>query len=159
MKGKVLGILSLAMSMTLLLSACGSSGSVGANKDLKASEVLAAANPEKVPTAAKNRKDTIIIGFAAPEGKFNPIYTSSVDDSYVVGLVFEGLMSNDVQGNPIGKIAKKWEISKDNKTYTFHLNKGIKFSNGEELTAKDVEFTYTAMCDPKYDGSRSDAVE
>jgi len=52
-------------------------------KMLKASEVLAAANPEKLPTTAKNRKDALIIGFTAPEGKFNPIYSSSVDDSYV----------------------------------------------------------------------------
>jgi len=159
LKRKIAGFLSLAMSMTLLFSGCGQSGLGGASKDLKASEVLAAANPEKLPQTAANRKDTLIIGFTAPEGKFNPIYSSSVDDSYVVNLVFEGLLTNDVQGNPIGKVAKKWDISEDNKTYTFHLNKGIKFSNGEELTAKDVEFTYTALCDPKYDGSRTDAVD
>lgn len=159
MKKKVTIFLSLAMSMTLLFSGCGKSGLGGAGKDLKASEVMAAVSPEKLPQTAENRKDTIIIGFTAPEGKFNPIYSSSVDDSYVTDLVFEGLMSNDVQGNPIGLVAKKWAISEDNKTYTFTLNKGIKFSNGEELTAKDVEFTYTAICDPKYDGSRTDAVD
>jgi len=159
LKKKVTIFLSLAMSMTLLFSGCGKSGLGGAGKDLKASEVMAAVSPEKLPQTAENRKDTIIIGFTAPEGKFNPIYSSSVDDSYVTDLVFEGLMSNDVQGNPIGLVAKKWAISEDNKTYTFTLNKGIKFSNGEELTAKDVEFTYTAICDPKYDGSRTDAVD
>lgn len=159
MKRKLAGILSVAMTMSLVFSGCGQSSSGGGTKDLKASEVLTAANPEKLPTTAKNRNDTLIIGFTAPEGKFNPIYTSSIDDSYVVDLVFQGLMTNDIQGNPIGKVAKKWEISEDNKTYTFHLNKGIKFSNGEELTAKDVEFTFTAICDPKYDGARTDAVE
>ena len=131
----------------------------GAAKDLKSSEVLAAVNPEKLPQTAGNRKDTLIIGVTAPGGKFNPIYTSSIDDSYVTGLVFEGLMTNDVQGVPIGKVAKKYEISKDNKTYTFTLNKGIKYSNGKQLTAKDVEFTYTAICDPKYDGERKDSVD
>lgn len=159
MKRRIAGFLSLAMSMTLLFSGCGKGVFGGANKDLKASEVLAAANPEKLPTTAANRKDTLIIGFAAPEGKFNSIYSSSIDDGYVTDMVFEGLMSNDVQGNPIGKVAKKWEISEDNKTYTFYLNKGVKFSNGEEVTAKDVEFTFTAICDPKYDGPRSDAVD
>ncbi len=159
MKNKVVGFLCLAMSMTLLFSACGKSSIGGAGKDLKASEVLAAANPEKLPNTSKNRKDTLIIGFAAPEGKFNPIYSSSVDDTYVEKLIFDSLLINDEQGNPVKKVAEKWEISKDNKTYTFHLNKGIKFSNGEELTARDVEFTYTALCDPKYDGSRSDSVD
>ncbi|MCA1074382.1 ABC transporter substrate-binding protein [Clostridium bowmanii] len=159
MKRKVVAFLSLAMSMTLLFSACGKSGAGGAGKDLKASEVIVAVNPEKLPPTATNRKDTIVIGFTAPEGKFNPIYGGTIDDSYVTELVFEGLMSNDVQGNPTGLVAKKWEISEDNKTYTFIINKGIKFSNGEELKAKDIEFTYTALCDPKYDGPRADAVE
>ncbi|MCB2300538.1 ABC transporter substrate-binding protein [Clostridium tagluense] len=159
MKRKVAGFLSLAMSMTLLFSGCSKSSSGGAGKDLKASEVMAAVNPEKVPPTAANRKDTIIIGFTAPEGKFNPIYGGTTDDGYVTDLVFEGLMSNDIQGNPTGLVAKEWKISEDNKTYTFTLNKDIKFSNGEKLTAKDVEFTYTALCDPKYDGPRADAVE
>ena len=142
MKRKIVGFLSLAMSMALIFSGCGQSDVGEAAKDVKASEVIAAVNPEKVPQTAKNRKDTLIVGITAPEGKFNPIYGSTLDDMYVYSLVFEGLVSNDVHGNPITKVAKKWEISKDNKTYTFHLNKGIKFSNGEELTAKDVEFTY-----------------
>lgn len=159
MKRKIVGFLSLAMSMTLIFSGCGKSDVGGAAKDLKGSEVIGAVNPEKVPQTAKNRKDTLIVGFTAPEGKFNPIYESSLDDGYVAQLVFEGLLTNDAKGNPVEKVAKKWEISKDSKTYTFHLNKGIKFSNGEELTAKDVEFTYTAICDPKYDGPRTDAVE
>jgi peptide/nickel transport system substrate-binding protein len=145
--------------MTLLISGCGKNGLGGAAKDLKASEVIAAVSPEKLPATAKNREDTLIVGFTAPEGKFNPIYASSVDDSYITDIVFDGLMSNDVQGNPIAHVAKKWDISEDNKTYTFHLNKDVKFSNGEELTAKDVEFTYTALCDPKYDGARTDAVD
>lgn len=159
LKKRVVGFLSLAMSMTLLISGCGKSGFGGAGKDLKAQEVIVALNPEKLPATAANRKDTLIIGFTAPEGKFNPIYSGTVDDSYVTDIVFSGLMTNDVQGNPIGDVAKKWEISDDNKTYTFYLNKGVKFSNGEELTAKDVEFTFTAICDPKYDAARTDSVD
>ncbi|MGH4118591.1 ABC transporter substrate-binding protein [Clostridium sp.] len=159
MKKRVVGFLSLAMSMTLLISGCGKSGVGGTAKDLKAQEVIAAVSPEKLPATAKDREDTLIVGFTAPEGKFNPIYASSTDDSYVTEIVFDGLMLNDVQGNPIANVAKKWDISEDNKTYTFYLNKDVKFSNGDELTAKDVEFTYTALCDPKYDGSRTDAVD
>ena len=45
------------------------------------------------------------------------------------------------------------------KTYTFKIKPGVKFSNGEELKAKDVEFTYTSLCDPSYDGVRTDAVD
>lgn len=37
--------------------------------------------------------------------------------------------------------AEKWEISKDGKEYTFYLAEGNKFTNGMELTAKDVKYS------------------
>ncbi|MFD3155575.1 ABC transporter substrate-binding protein [Haloimpatiens sp. FM7330] len=121
--------------------------------------VIKASNPEKLPPAAGERKDTLVIGVHTPEGKFNPIYSSLVDDSYVVSLIFDGMVSNDEKGNPTPSLAEKWEISEDGKTYTFHLKDGVKFSNGDDLTTEDVEFTYTAICDPNYTGPRFDAVE
>lgn len=124
-----------------------------------ATEVIKASNPAKLPQLAKDRKDTLIVGMTAPEGKFNPIYTSSTYESWVTSLVFAPLVSNDAEGNPVPAVAEKWTVSPDQKTYTFTLKKGVKFSNGDELTAEDVAFTYTAICDPKYDGSRMDAVE
>jgi len=42
-------------------------------------------------------------------------------------------------------IAKSWDISEDAKTYTFYLNKGIKFHDGSELTAEDVAFSMDRM--------------
>jgi len=38
-------------------------------------------------------------------------------------------------------LAEKWEISEDHLTYTFTLRQGVKFHNGDELTAEDVEFS------------------
>ncbi|MDB6095947.1 MAG: transporter substrate-binding protein [Francisellaceae bacterium] len=40
-----------------------------------------------------------------------------------------------------GMAAYKWEISKDGKTYTFHLNNNLKFANSHPLTAEDVAFS------------------
>lgn len=167
MKKKVMILLSALLSMSLVTVGCSKQGgSATTNKpiqkqDLKknVTEVIKATNPEKLPEQAKNRKDTLIVGTTAPEGKFNPIYASSVYDGYVNSLVFSALISADAQGNPIPDVAEKWEISPDGKTYTFYLKKGVKFSDGKELTAKDVAFTYTALCDPKYDGPRQDAVD
>jgi len=35
-------------------------------------------------------------------------------------------------------LAEKWETAEDGKTWTFHLRDGLKFSNGDPLTAEDV---------------------
>jgi peptide/nickel transport system substrate-binding protein len=47
---------------------------------------------------------------------------------------------------PDGKGVKPWlatsyDVSKDKKTYTFHLRKGVRFSNGQPMTAADVKFS------------------
>lgn len=45
-------------------------------------------------------------------------------------------------------LAESWDVSADGKTYTFHIRKNVKFTNGEELTADDVLFTFDRMLDP-----------
>ena len=46
-------------------------------------------------------------------------------------------------------LAESWDISADGKVYTFHLRKGVKFHNGEELAADDVVYTIERMLNPK----------
>ena len=154
-------ILSLLLATTLVLTSCGGAKTPTKKVDVdkKTNEVIQATNPEKNPDAAKNRKDTMIIGFTVPNGKFNPIMTDAEDDAWVTAMIFDGLMSNDKEGNPVPWVAEKYEITPDNLTYTFTLRKGVKFTSGDELTAEDVAFTYTAIADPKYDGARADAVQ
>jgi len=57
-------------------------------------------------------------------------------------LVFYGKGATE----PQPMLAERWEISPDGKTYTFYLRKGVKFWNGDELTADDVVYTYQRWC-------------
>jgi peptide/nickel transport system substrate-binding protein len=115
-------------------------------------EIIKAAIPENNPEVAINRRDTLIVGINTPNGKFNPLYANSIYDSWVCSLVFDGLTANDDKGSIIPNVAKQWAVSEDGKTYTFTLRENVKFIDGSELTAEDVAFTYTALCDPKYYG-------
>ncbi|SHE85324.1 ABC transporter substrate-binding protein [Clostridium fallax] len=165
MKRKSIALLCLLMSASFALAGCGggsdnvSSNQESGNKESTEKEILKAKDPSKIPEVSKKRKDTLIVGTQNPAGQFCPIYSSTTYDSTVNSLIFEGLLSNDEKGNATANMADLPEISDDGKTYTFKIKDGIKFSDGSDLTADDVAFTYTAICDPKYDGPRTDAVE
>ncbi len=58
-------------------------------------------------------------------------------------ILFEGL----VRWNPAGtevwpNLAKSWEISDDAREFTFHLRRGIRWSDGEPFTNRDIRFWY-----------------
>lgn len=158
MKRKLSLILSLVLVLTLVMTGCGKSEEPKpANGGDEKTEESAgdANNPAKGRDGAE---DTLVIGTHETKGEFLPGYYSETYDGYVVDLVFDGLITNDKEGNPIPLAAKDWEVSDDHLTYTFNLRDDIKFSDGEPLTAEDVEFTYTFICDPNYDGPRTSAV-
>lgn len=46
-------------------------------------------------------------------------------------------------------LCQRWQPSEDLKTWTLHLRKGVRWSNGEEFNADDVVFNFTRWLDPK----------
>jgi len=48
----------------------------------------------------------------------------------------------------VGDLAESWTISKDHKTYTFKIRRGVKFHDGSILTAKDIKATYDKIIFP-----------
>ena len=56
-------------------------------------------------------------------------------------------MENDENGNMVilPSLAKAWEISDDGRSYTFHLQENVEFSNGKPLTASDVQYTFERL--------------
>jgi peptide/nickel transport system substrate-binding protein len=62
---------------------------------------------------------------------------------YYLSLMFDYLVGVTPDGQPAqaGGLASKWETSADHKRWTFHLRKGVKFHNGDEMTSEDVKFS------------------
>jgi len=55
--------------------------------------------------------------------------------------LYDGLVRFDQDLKPIPDLAESWEISDDGLVYTFKLREGVKFHDGEEMTADDVVYT------------------
>ena len=79
------------------------------------------------------------------------IYTSSPKGRgyLMVSYTFDTLMWKDENGL-IPYLAESYTISEDNKTFTFTLRDGIKFSDGEPLTSEDVKFSFEYLAQYPY---------
>src|SRR4051794_18947143 len=67
------------------------------------------------------------------------------------GCQFDNLIRRDPRDSGktiIPDLAHSWEISKDAKTYTFHLRQGVQFHDGAELTSDDVKATFDRISKP-----------
>jgi peptide/nickel transport system substrate-binding protein len=105
---------------------------------------LAAIAVAAVPLAAQAAKktDSIVIGMTLEPPGLDPTTGAAAAIGEVVHYnIFEGLTKIEGDGKIEPLLAEKWETP-DAKTYTFHLKKGVKFSNGEALTAADVKFSF-----------------
>ncbi|MGD9635655.1 MAG: peptide ABC transporter substrate-binding protein [Pirellulales bacterium] len=74
---------------------------------------------------------------------------TGIPEHRIVGSIFEGLTRLDPKTlEPIPGVAESWDISDDKKTYTFHLRKNAKWSNGDPVTAHDFLYSMRRFLDP-----------
>ena len=62
-------------------------------------------------------------------------------DQVLYSNVFEGLTRFAWDGSIVPGLAKSWDVSSDGMTYTFHLQKDVKFHDGTDMNAMDVKFS------------------
>lgn len=72
--------------------------------------------------------------------------------SQIASNIFNSLLKYDKNLELTGELAQSWEVSKDQKTITFHLKPHLKWSDGAPLTSEDVLFTWQVVTD---DNTRS----
>ncbi|MDQ6673254.1 MAG: ABC transporter substrate-binding protein, partial [Chloroflexota bacterium] len=68
-------------------------------------------------------------------------------------LLFDSLTQYMPDGSVSPKLAQSWDVSSDNRSYTFHLNPRAMFQDGTPITADDVKFTFDAALDPNTNSS------
>ena len=72
---------------------------------------------------------------------FNPFNSKDNISSLMSDVMYDGLLTTDAEtGEPVPKLAKSFEIIGND--YIIHLRRGAKWSDGKEITADDVVFTW-----------------
>ena len=129
----------LAMSLSLFAGCAKKEETTTAAPTTAATEATTAATeaPTEAPKERVLRMDAMMnSGFPAPHT------TSAKGAGYVpLQFIFDTLMWKDETGI-IPYLAKSYDVSDDSLVYTFHLNEGVKFNDGEAFTAEDVKFTF-----------------
>jgi ABC-type transport system substrate-binding protein len=73
---------------------------------------------------------------------FDPAETSGIITPFMVIYALQDAMLKAMPGNPIApSLAESWSMSSDGLVYDFVLRKGVKFHNGDTVTAEDVKFS------------------
>ncbi|MGQ3028876.1 MAG: ABC transporter substrate-binding protein, partial [Ferrovibrionaceae bacterium] len=110
--------------------------------------VLAAALAFAIPAAAAPR-DTLVIGLQQEPTSLDPTSDATASiDSVMTASVFETLTTSSGLGEVRPLLAKAWEVSADGTVYTFHLNDGVKFTDGEALDSAVVKFSFDRAMAP-----------
>lgn len=122
--------------------------------------VAACSNPSGAAGAGSPAADSAVVGIATEPESLSPLLGYGKDGN---SKIFDGLLTHDADMalRPAPAEALP-EVSADGRTYTYALRRGVTFSDGEPLTAGDVEFTYRTILDPKTDNASKaelDAIE
>ncbi len=99
---------------------------------------------------SETRTDTVYMHLSSEPGNLNPIISTDAYESMINKNIYESLIERDIDTLELKPLlAQRWEISPDKLTYRFYLKKGILFSDGVEMTADDVIYSYNTIKDPK----------
>lgn len=135
---KVAGLFSAVLVSSVALAACGNdkaeetSGTKegSTSTDLTEKQVLNLSDSQEIPSMDTAK--------ATDNVSFN-----------VMNNVFEGLYRLGENDKLEDGVATDHEVSEDGLTYTFHLRKDAKWSNGDPVTAKDFEYAWKRVLNPE----------
>ena len=140
-----------AGAMVLSMAACGSSAY---------QETTAAATTEAAGTAAAGEtaaaqeatgtvsSSDLKVMLETPVMSLDPQQATDGTSFEVMANYTDGLTQMDDSGAAVAAVAESWETSDDGLTWTFHLRKDAKWSNGTPVTAKDFVFGWQRAVDP-----------
>ncbi len=119
----------LAIWLMAVLTACGKTGQQDAEGETQGTQ---------------DRQSTLVYG----SGDYTRINPAMDEHGEINLLLFDGLTARNGHNEVVPGLAKRWEFDEDSCTYTFYLEEGVQWHDGQPFTASDVKFTIEAVMDP-----------
>lgn len=101
---------------------------------------------------AKSPRKVLKINLASEPDKVDPALNTSVDGACLDINLFSGLYTYNADGQLTPDLAdhdNPYDLSEDGLTYTFHLQEGLKWSDGEPVTMNDFAYAWNRAVDPE----------
>ncbi|WP_060206579.1 ABC transporter substrate-binding protein [Sporosarcina koreensis] len=142
-------LVAFTLTILLIVSGCSDSASGDSTREMG----------DKSGRGSGNGKDKLVIGLDDDPPQLDPHLSSTAVDRQVLHSLFDKLVDIDEDMNIVPKLAKDWDISDDNQTYTFYLQEGVVFHDGTPFNAEAVKFNFDRMLDPAMGSPRYGEVE
>ncbi|EFM39752.1 oligopeptide-binding protein OppA [[Eubacterium] yurii subsp. margaretiae ATCC 43715] len=146
LKLKGFKFLALALVTALTLTACGGGGGTS---DKGGGEKKPDNNTPAATDVATPQVNRIVSSNMAEPGTLDPAKARGTHESWPLQHLFVGLTRVNKDGKVENALADKIEISEDGKVYKVTLKDGLKWSDGNPITAEDFEFAWKRVLDPK----------
>lgn len=140
-------LLGLSAGVATFAAACGSSGQAEPTQAPAATEASSSSETSSETTSSIVRGGVITKSMQL-QLLDHPARLSWVEGANIVRQVGEYLTETGTDNITRPYLLDRWEASADVKTWDLFLRQGIKFNNGDELTADDVMFTFGEWLNP-----------
>jgi peptide/nickel transport system substrate-binding protein len=104
--------------------------------------LMAVRAPAANASSSSDRNSTFIIQADTAFSTFNPFLSIQQGELDVLEEIYPTLTFDNANNTPGPYLATSWNVSGDHRTWTFHIRAGLKWSDGQPLTASDVAWTY-----------------
>jgi peptide/nickel transport system substrate-binding protein len=112
------------------------------------------------PNLSGTRGGNLVASVTADPSTFNRIFARTVANAIIAEPLSADLVHVNRRTYELEpSLATGWEVAQDNRTYTIHLRRGLRFSDGSPFTAEDVVFTLNALQNPKNASGMADQIQ